>query len=240
MRLPARSPVATVLLLAVAVACSCAATIGRPWGASAWAAATVVGAALWRCPPRALSLRLSLLVVFWLTSVAALALVRSRHEGPLVALPLLGAPVPQRGLRFLTDVVLKSGLTVTWVTAMAARMSQTDFLRGLNGLPLPVAVASVTYLAVSSLTRVRDDVCQLVRAREARGRARGWLAVSTSAAMARSLMVLCATQAERQAFALAARGFAGRFPTSGVSRPSLLAWAVLPLGAALVWLVRLA
>ncbi len=146
--------------------------------------------------------------------------------------------MPLRGFEFLTAILVKSALIVMLATALGEHLDMRGLLAGLNGLRLPRMVVSLVYLMVRSVGTLRDEVLRLVRARDARGGATGRRGLRVAGAMAHVLMVRLGRRAEWQAFALCARGYAGRLAITGwraLSPAEML--LLLAAAAALGWLV---
>jgi cobalt/nickel transport system permease protein len=234
------SPSFQLGLLAVAIIASTMADLSRPLGLALLGGVTVVALLVTPSALRTYLRRPGPLLSFGLIALALVLLAPVTPGTPTTGLPWVGHPVSAQSLRFLASVWTKSALVLAWVTVFAQRLSDRDLLEGLTGLRLPSRVTGLCYLMVRNLQGVGAEVRRLVRACEARGRPRGWRAITVAAAIAGVLLMRLARRADSQALALVARGFQGPLP--------LLDWrplragqamALLGLGGALVCLTRL-
>jgi len=91
-----------------------------------------------------------------------------------------------------------------------------------------------------ALDSIAAELRRLIRARDARGAVGGMRAVKVAAAMAQVLIIRLARRAETQAFALCARGYAGRIPLSHYRSITLFEGIALIISlVALAWLTLL-
>lgn len=231
------SPAFRLLVLVVALAACAGVSPARPIGLGIMSVVVMVLAASAR-------VRVGVIVRRWLplgwfvAGAAGVMLVAARTEGgPTVRVPIVGATIPESGARFLGALTAKSVLIVTTASTWARWMSERDVLAGLTGLRVPGRIAAVLYLMLRNLRDVRDEATRLVRARDARGRPRGWRAVKVAAALSRVLLIRLGQRADLRAAALVSRGFGGRLPLVGWGRlsPREVGWVVLSgLGVAVV------
>ena len=148
--------------------------------------------------------------------------------------------MPLQGAEFITAILIKSALIVLLATSLGEHLGLRGLLAALTGLRLPPKVVDLIYMIVNSIDGLRREIMRLVRARTARGGARGFRAVRVAAAMAQVLIIRIGRRAEWQAFALCSRGYAGRLPvlapgTISLGEGLMLAIATAMLGA-LIWL----
>lgn len=226
-------------LLALLIAACTAVNVGRGLPVTALAAITVTAFVATRTPLRRLS-RLLPLFSFGLFCFLLLLIVPLDAAMETARLPVWGKAVPLQGMWFLGALMVKSTLIVLLTTAFAERLSERDLLAGLTGLALPAKMVSLCYLMGKGVRSLRDEAMRLVRARDARGRPRGLRAVRIGAAMAQVLMIRLGRRAENQAFALCARGYAGRLAIVQWRHISALEVAALAVCLpALTWLILL-
>ncbi len=226
------------LLAVLIVACSVV-NVGQGRAIGILSGITVLALIVTRTPLRRLS-RLLPLVSFSIFCFLLLLIVPIDPDMETVQLPYWGKRIPLQGSWFLLALVVKSTLIVLLSTAFAEPLSQRDLLAGLTGLGLPPKLVSLCYLIVKGVHSLAAEISRLVRARDARGRPRGLRAAKVAAAMAQVLMIRLGRRAETQAFALCARGYAGRLALSQWRYISVL--EVTALGVcmvALTWLTLL-
>lgn len=190
-----------------------------------------------RTRARTLMSRLLPLGAFVLVA-AVLALLAPVQPGETaLQVPHWHRPVSPRAVAFLLAVAVKSGLVVVTMTAFLELLGERGLLVGMKGLPVPERVADLTYFTMRSVSSVRDEVVRMVRARDARGKARGLRSIATVSAMSRVLLVRLARRADTQACALWARGFDGRLPLFGQAHISAAEVGLLVLLASgLAWI----
>lgn len=155
------------------------------------------------------------------------------------SLTIGGHSFPLVSLTYLVALWVKSALIVTWVTAFGPGLTERDVLEGLSGLHLPPPFVALCYLILHQVQRVTQEVRRLLRAQKARGRARGLRAVRVAAALAQVLVLRLGRRAERQALAMAARGFDTGLPLLQVRSLSAIQMLSLLLGGGLaLWAIR--
>ena len=200
----------------------------------------VLAMAFGRAPARLYVVRLSPVALFAVTGLLVIVLVPAPEGAAVARLPLVEWSVPRQGADFVAALVVKSGLVVLFVTALASRLGERDLLEGLTGLRLPAKLVGLCYMTVRGLHLVNGEVRRLVRGRDARGRPSGMRAVRVASAMTGVLMVRLARRAEIQALALAARGFEGRIALCEPRSLSPLELGLMILvGVVLICLTRL-
>ncbi|MBP7560735.1 MAG: hypothetical protein KBA64_09640 [Armatimonadetes bacterium] len=232
---PARGAMGLLWIIA-----ACVPSVTRPLGLSITATLALIGLLLAGGSLKAVGLRLVGVLSFTVLTVLGLAVLPSQSGATLVALPL-GLAAPAEGLFFVLDIAVRAALLIAVALALGRVFTAREFLLALNGLPIPTTPRCLLYLSGLSLSRVKADLFRLFRARRARGGVRGWSAVRSSMSILGVLIVRAGRSAERQAFALQARGFADRFPTLDDESPSLPELVVAAvLGGVPVWLATLA
>lgn len=233
----ALSPSFWLGLLALLVMACALVNIGRSLPVFTLSLLAFVALAVSRTPLRRL-LRLVPLASFGFFCMLLLLIVPIEPDTPTVVLPLWGRPIPEQGAWFVAALMVKSTLIVLLVTAFAERLSERDLLVGLTGLRLPPKLVSLCYLMVRGVRSIGGEVMRLLRARDARGRPRGLRAVRVAAAMAQVLIIRLGLRAETQAFALCARGYAGRLVIADFRCLSALEFSALTLSAVvLIWMI---
>jgi energy-coupling factor transporter transmembrane protein EcfT len=182
--------------------------------------------------------RLLPLLSFAVLGLALVLLAPVEAGTPTLRLPVWDRPVSAQAATFLCGLAVKSTLVVLVVTAFASFIGERDVILGLRGLHVPGKVVDLTYMVLRSVGSVRDEVMRLVRARDSRGRPRGLRGIAVAGAISRVLLIRLAQRAETQAFALCARGYAGRIEITERPRVSGLEVLLLAgLAACLGWLV---
>ena len=204
------------LLAALIIACAVV-NIGRTFAVAVLAAITIIALLVTRTPLSALK-RLLPIVSFALFCFILLLIIPIDPGSATIKLPFCAHQIPRDGAWFVLSLTVKSTLIVLLTTAFAQRLSQRDFLAGMTALHLPSRLVSLCYLMLRALDSIAAELRRLIRARDARGGARGFRAVRVAAAMAQVLIIRLARRAETQAFALCARGYAGRIPLSHYRR----------------------
>ncbi len=224
-------------LLAVLIAACSVVNVGQGRAVGILSGITIIALILTRTPLQRLA-RLLPLFSFSIFCFLLLLIVPIDPDMETVQLPYWGKRLPLQGSWFLAALVVKSTLIVLLTTAFAERLSQRDLLAGLTGLGLPPKLVSLCYLIVRGVHSLAEEIRRLVRARNARGRPRGFRAVKVAAAMAQMLMIRLGRRAETQAFALCARGYAGRLAICHwryISAPEVAALGVCLV--VLAWLI---
>jgi len=233
------SPAFWLALLAVLIAACAVVNVGRLLALAALAAITLSAWLLTRTPLRRLN-RLLPIISFALFCFLLLLIIPIDAETETIQLPLWGREVPHHGTWFILALLIKSTLIVLLTTAFAERLSQRDLLAGLTALHLPAKLVSLCYLMLRGLDSIAAELRRMMRARDARGAVGGMRAVKVAAAMAQVLIIRLARRAETQAFALCARGYAGRIPLSHYRSITLFEGIALIISlVALAWLTLL-
>ncbi|NPV47684.1 MAG: hypothetical protein HPY69_12050 [Armatimonadetes bacterium] len=236
----ALSPGFQVGLLGVALLASVVTELSRPRGLALLGLLALAAVLTTPLATRAFLRRLVPLFSFGVVALVLLLLAPRSPGMETVVLPLWHRPVPASGLHFVVSLWVKSVLVLAWVTVFAQRLTERDLLEGLTSLRLPPRLVALCYLMVRNVQGVGAEVRRLVRACEARGRPRGWRALTVAVSMAAVLLTRLGRRADTQALAMVARGFAGGLP--------LLIWrpvraghllALAGVGGVLVCLTRL-
>ncbi len=226
------------LLAALIIACSVV-NVGRLVAVAVLTAITLLALLLTRTPLSMLK-RLLPLLSFVLFCFILLLIIPIEAGAETIQLPFSARRLPSDGAWFVLALTVKSTLIVLLATAFAQRLSQRDFLAGMTALHLPPKLVSLCYLMLRALESIAAELRRLIRARDARGGARGTRAVKVAAAMAQVLIIRLARRAETQAFALCARGYAGRIPLSHYRRITPFEGLALIMSlVALTWLLLL-
>lgn len=233
------SPPARGLVGLLWLAAACVPSVTRPLGLGAVSALAFAAFILAGGSFRGVAVRLVGVLCFTAMAVAGLALLPARPGSSVVPL-VLGLSVPAEGFILLVDIAIRAGLLIVVFLTLGRVFTPRQLLLALNGLPIGRTPRCLLYLSGLSLARVRADLVRLFRARRARGGGRGWMAVRSSMGILSSLIVRAGRSAERQAFALQARGFADRFPMLDDDRPRALEVAAATvLGGVPLWLAML-
>lgn len=227
-------------LLAVALLASVVTDLSHPRGLALLSLLALVALVATPLATRAFARRLVPLVSFGVVALGLLLLAPRPAGTETVLLPPWHLPVPASGLHFVMGLWAKSILVLAWVTVFAQRLSERDLLEGLTSLSLPPRLVALCYLMVRNVRGVGAEVRRLARAAEARGRPRGWRALTVAASMASILVIRLGRRADAQALAMVSRGFAGGLPLLDcrpVRAGHMLALA--SVGGVLVCLTRL-
>ena len=226
------------LLATLIIACSVV-NVGRFAAVAVLAGIAILALLLTRTPLSMLK-RLLPIVSFALFCFILLLIIPIEAGAETVQLPVWQHQIPRDGAWFVLALTVKSTLIVLLTTAFAQRLSQRDFLAGLTALRLPPKLVSLCYLMLRALDSITAELRRMMRARDARGGARGSRAVKVAAAMAQVLIIRLARRAETQAFALCARGYAGRIPLSHYRRITPFEGVALIISlVAIAWLIAL-
>lgn len=152
---------------------------------------------------------------------------------------VLGLSVSQPGLLAATALLAKSTLGVLGGVLLAATTEARDLLIGLTRLRVPGLLVQIAGFMVRYVEVVAGEARRMAIARTARGfQARSPRQWPTLARSLGTLFVRSYERGERVHLAMLSRGYAGALPDLDAAAPTrrqTLTAAVLPLGAAVVW-----
>ncbi len=221
------------------------------------AAASVPHAQLWRAAALgaaalALTLPLSrpsrswlarLLAASFFIALLALGVLLRRPSSPGDALAIsigpLHATLSRAALLIAAGVTLKAAVAVVALTAAASALGETGWLSALSSLRIPGPLLAVLFLMARYLHVSSAMASRAMRAASARGQPQSIAARARLAgSIAGALLVRGFERAERIGWAMASRGFTGRWPFRPPAAP-LAQWLLACALSAAAWAAAL-
>jgi len=172
-----------------------------------------------RVPLALIGVRLGLLTPFALLVVASIWLTPPHSAYDAWRVPAFDRSVSLETASRMGAALAGGGLSVVAVSIAGHAIGADGVARGLAGLGLPRVLSMLLVLTVRYVGLLRDEARRMVRARDARGGARGFArGARVAGCMVGSLFVRSLGRAERVSAAMLSRGFDGHLPSARLRR----------------------